>query len=62
MIYHIKCLDKYQLSVSNIFICVWFQNTPQIKTAILKMNMQCEGCVHEIKRGIEKIKGNINCI
>ncbi|KAL1211449.1 Heavy metal-associated isoprenylated plant protein 8 [Cardamine amara subsp. amara] len=32
-------------------------STPQIKTAILKMNMHCEGCVHEIKRGIEKIKG-----
>ncbi|EOA29554.1 hypothetical protein CARUB_v10015807mg, partial [Capsella rubella] len=33
------------------------ETTPQIKTVILKMNMHCEGCVHEIKRGIEKIKG-----
>ncbi|ESQ49811.1 hypothetical protein EUTSA_v10022005mg [Eutrema salsugineum] len=33
------------------------ESTPPIKTAILKMNMHCDGCVHEIKRGIEKIKG-----
>ncbi|CAF1941305.1 unnamed protein product [Brassica oleracea] len=33
------------------------ESTPQIKTAILKMNIHCEGCVNEIKRGIEKIKG-----
>ncbi|KAG7580448.1 Heavy metal-associated domain superfamily [Arabidopsis suecica] len=33
------------------------ESAPEIKTAILKMNMHCEGCVHEIKRGIEKIKG-----
>ncbi|CAN8269747.1 unnamed protein product [Cochlearia groenlandica] len=31
--------------------------TPQIKTITLKMNMHCEGCVDDIKRGIEKIKG-----
>ncbi|CAA7038519.1 unnamed protein product [Microthlaspi erraticum] len=33
------------------------ESAPQIKTITLKMNMHCEGCVHEIKRGIEKIKG-----
>ncbi|CAH2055249.1 unnamed protein product [Thlaspi arvense] len=34
------------------------ESTPQIKTATLKMNMHCEGCVDEIKRGIEKMKEN----
>ncbi|KAJ4892748.1 heavy metal-associated isoprenylated plant protein 3 [Raphanus sativus] len=33
------------------------ESAPQIKTATLKMNIHCEGCVNEIKRGIEKIKG-----
>ncbi|XP_010467978.1 PREDICTED: heavy metal-associated isoprenylated plant protein 3-like [Camelina sativa] len=33
------------------------ETTPQIKTVILKMNMHCEGCVNEIKKGIGKIKG-----
>ncbi|XP_010555073.1 PREDICTED: heavy metal-associated isoprenylated plant protein 3 [Tarenaya hassleriana] len=30
---------------------------PQIKTAVLKIYMHCEGCVHEIKRGIGKMEG-----
>ncbi|KAK7412472.1 hypothetical protein VNO78_03936 [Psophocarpus tetragonolobus] len=30
---------------------------PKIKTAVLKMYMHCEGCVSDVKRKIEKMKG-----